>query len=256
MEHFSGRLSECHVGNNDRGYGRRPSRTHGPARNALDAHGQWQVGIAGAESVSTGTVLDTRLNRSDSGYVLRVLHLGETVAEILDEHLTKPDVIGGIEYIIKYYRISKVPVISTISVGQGLPYLTIETMPVHRHATPTSEVLGLRDLLEDNLHMQFPPLGGIAEGIRNLWGTTVKPRLYNVQDPDSTRVMVKCAPGAENQQSTDIESQLQQWPFLKGNLMFTDLPFRVDAGKAIFSFGAKVNRGQAYNVIQSILAAA
>jgi hypothetical protein len=210
----------------------------------------------GRNTIETGSPLDIQEHPGEGGN-LSILYLGEAEAELYDPSKNYDEVIQGEEYTFKAYRHTLAPVISKIKVGSAMPYASIITRAIHQGVTPTSEVEGLRSFLENQFSVPFPPLGGIAEGVHALWGNTIVPRKYDVEEADGTRATVSCASGKRNQRSQDVEDQLRHWDLKKGSLRFDDrISFRVDIGRALFSFGAKTTRDEADEVIHGILAAA
>jgi hypothetical protein len=222
-----------------------------------ELHAAWTASGERNVTITTGTVIDARLSGMAGQPLLEVLHLGEVEAEVYDEEMSYRRRIDQAEYVFKAYRITGVPVVSTVQVGPGLPFIPVTTLPIHRHARLTSEVLGLQILLEQELGLPFPPVAGIACGIRTLWGGSVQPRKYDVEEGDGTRATVTLAPGAQNQRSVDLDQQLRQWDLRAGSLVYDgNTAFRVDTGKALFSFRTKTTRQRALDVIRAILGAA
>jgi len=251
-------LASAEVGAMHLGIMSAPELDRQNAANILDpAHSRWQARIKQAASVETNAIIDSRVQKQGRDVLLEILHLGETEAEIYEEQASYNDVVGGTPYHFKAYRIARVPVISAVQIDTAAPFVAVATFPIHRSANPTREVLGLQPLLEDELGVPFPPVAGIAEGIRNLWGTNIEARSYEVEEGDGTRAHIRRARGTQNNSSIEMENGLRSWTLRSGSLVYTpaDIPFRVDTRKAVFSFRTRCLRKDAFGVIHTIIGA-
>ncbi len=211
-------------------------------------------------NLESEVILDIRRTEIEGHEGMEILYLGEAEAEVHDPAEDRHGKVNGAEYKFKAYRLLNVPVVSKIAVSNGLPYLEITTRAIHRGAKPSSELNALRQILSDQLDIPFPPLGGIGEGIKALWDDVITARKFQVEEADGTRAAVSTAPGASNLSSQVVESELLQWEFQHGSLIFQEdglrVPFTVDVGRAVFSFNAGTSREDAIVVIHRIIGAA
>lgn len=211
--------------------------------------------INSIDSIETGNPIDVQwMSGNHDG--LRILYLGEAESEIYDEDKSYDKTIDGEKYNFKAYRLAQVPIISQIDIGLHMPFLKIMTRAIHQGAKPTREVEGLQTAIEQIFEVVFPTLDGIARGLQYLWGNRIEPRKYDVEESDGTKASIARAPGVRNQQSINIENQLAQWEIKSGYLLFDgNIPFRVDAGRALFSFNSRTSKEKADDIIHAILSA-
>lgn len=209
--------------------------------------------------IETGNPLDARISQTDEhGTSLEILHLGEAEAETPDHEKDETKVIEDRSYKFKAYLVAVVPVISKVCVTSNLPRASIITRPIHRGVTPKAQLDTLHQWLEGELRCPLPSVAGIKEGIKQLFlDRRLVPHQLDVQGGDRTRIAYKRTKGALNTSSQAAEEIIKAWDADTGSLLLDDqYSFRVDTGRAIFSFGRNTSLQESDYVIQTVLGAA
>lgn len=206
-------------------------------------------------NVVTGEPLTVRLLDGTHPEV-QVLYLSETTSTFRarEEDREEPTILGT--RITKVSYEAAVPIISKIHIAIQAGTVRIFMRPVRQGGHPAKELPPIRNWVENRLDVTLPPWG-IRDGIKKLKkaGRLVWKDVNLSESNADAKASYK--PPVSRTISNAIcdaaEASLDGFDLDHGTLFFDDvIPFRVDCGNAVFSFGANTHPQDAEHVIQTV----
>lgn len=203
--------------------------------------------------IHSGEVASVRVI-DENTFHYEILFIAETEAEIrTPDHDPDETTIQGERYVFKAYRVVQVPMVCKITIATNqVPQ--IAGLPVIANGNPRLGLLATQKWMTQKFGCSFPPRevkSGVSQLLQD--GRLI-PVSMIVEEPDGTKIRYQRAPSLQNASSQEVEAVIKQWHPHGGFVRLDEkYNFRVDVGRAIFSFNKNIAYEEACNVIQTVL---